>query len=195
MAEKIVERGNRVTGIDVLEQPAKAEMFEQYITADLNHGLSGAITQLRGKKFDKILFMDVLEHLVTPEKLLQDARAVLKSSSQLLISVPNVANITVRLALVFGSFNYTERGILDKTHLRWFTRKTARRMLEANGYEVVDEKFTVMPIELILRLSAKNSMMRFATGILAFFTAMMPSLLSYQTVLVARAKPAGSSND
>jgi hypothetical protein len=44
--------------------------------------------------------------------------------------VPNVANIAIRLMLLFGQFNYTERGILDKTHLRFFTRKTARRMVE-----------------------------------------------------------------
>jgi 2-polyprenyl-3-methyl-5-hydroxy-6-metoxy-1,4-benzoquinol methylase len=193
MAEKLVERGNRVTGIDRLDRPRKTDLFEQYISADLSHGLGGAVEQLRGKKFDKILLMDVLEHLVEPEKLLQDVRPLLKSSGQLLVSVPNIANVTIRLALAFGSFKYTERGILDKTHLRWFTRKTAHRILEANGYEVLDQKMTVMPVELVLGLSPRNPFMRFATGLLALLTAIMPSLLGYQTVLVARATAPGSS--
>ncbi|MGA7239751.1 MAG: bifunctional glycosyltransferase/class I SAM-dependent methyltransferase [Bryobacteraceae bacterium] len=192
MAEKIAASENSMTGIDVLDRPAKAEVFEQYIQADLTYGLGDAVEQLSGKRFDKILLMDVLEHLVNSERVLQEARELLKSSGRLLVSVPNVANITVRLLLAFGAFNYTERGILDKTHLRFFTRKTARRMLEANGYEVVDEKVTVMPIELVLGLAPTNPLMRFAVGVLAFFTAIMPSLLGYQIVLVARAKLAGS---
>jgi glycosyltransferase involved in cell wall biosynthesis len=192
MAEKIAANENCMTGIDVLDQPAKAEVFERYIQADLTYGLGDAVERLSGKRFDKILLMDVLEHLVNSEKVLREARGLLKSSGQLLVSVPNVANITVRLLLAFGAFNYTERGILDKAHLRFFTRKTARRMLEANGYEVVDEKVTVMPIELILGLSPKNPLMRFAVGMLALFTNIMPSLLGYQIVLVARAKSLAS---
>ena len=128
MAEKIAASENSMTGIDVLDRPAKAEVFEQYIQADLTYGLGDAVEQLSGKRFDKILLMDVLEHLVNSERVLQEARELLKSSGRLLVSVPNIANITVRLLLVFGAFNYTERGILDKTHLRFFTRKTARRI-------------------------------------------------------------------
>jgi 2-polyprenyl-3-methyl-5-hydroxy-6-metoxy-1,4-benzoquinol methylase len=193
MAEKIAARGNRMVGIDVLDQPARIEAFDKYISSDLSHGLGTAVQELGGTMFDKILLMDVLEHLASPETVLQQARGLLRPSGRLLLSVPNVANVTVRLALAFGQFNYTERGILDKTHRWFFTRKTARRLLEANGYEVVGEKLTVMPIELVLGLSPKNPLMKFATSILAFFTALLPSLLGYQTVLVARARQTGPS--
>jgi hypothetical protein len=73
--------------------------------------------------------------------------------------VPNVANITVRLALLFGRFNYMERGILDRTHLRFFTHKTARELLEHAGYAILEERLTVMPIELVVGLSSKSWMM------------------------------------
>ena len=84
--------------------------------------------------------LDILEHLVRPERLLQDCREVLTPKGAVVISVPNVANIAVRLMLLFGRFDYTERGILDKTHLRFFTRKAARAMLRGNGYKVVEKR-------------------------------------------------------
>jgi 2-polyprenyl-3-methyl-5-hydroxy-6-metoxy-1,4-benzoquinol methylase len=193
MAEKIAAQNNRVTGVDVLEQPAKREIFEDYISADLNSGLDKD-QRLANKRFDKILLMDVLEHLTDPASLLRSARTLLKPSGQLLVSVPNVANITVRLALAFGQFNYTERGILDKTHFRFFTRATARKLLEENGYEVLAQRMTVMPTELILGLAPKNPLMRAITRIVHGLTSLMPSLLGYQVVLVARARRAPLSH-
>lgn len=88
--------------------------------------------------------------------------------------------------LLFGRFNYTERGLLDRTHLRFFTRKTARRLLEESGYRVLREEATVMPIELVLNLSPHNLVLRFCNRLLALFTRMLPGLLGYQIVLVAR---------
>jgi SAM-dependent methyltransferase len=163
-------------------------VFDRYISASLHDGFGDAMEQLDRHRFDKILLMDVLEHLVDPESLLRDCRKLLKPNGELLVSVPNIANLTVRLALAFGQFNYAERGILDKTHLRFFTRKTARRMLAGNGFEIVKEKMTVMPLELVLGLAAANPLMRMITGTLAILTALAPGLLGYQTVLVARSK-------
>jgi 2-polyprenyl-3-methyl-5-hydroxy-6-metoxy-1,4-benzoquinol methylase len=102
MASKIAAQQNRVVGIDVLTRPEKEEAFTQYISADLSEGLAEATRALGGeatralgsRKFDKILLMDVLEHLVKPEKLLQDCHNLLKPAGQVLVSVPNVANLT-----------------------------------------------------------------------------------------------------
>jgi hypothetical protein len=104
----------------------------------------------------------------------------------MVISVPNVANITVRLALLFGRFEYRERGILDRTHVRFFTRRTARRFLEANGCEVLETRATVMPLELVFGLSPRNRLMRAINAVAALFTAAMPRLFGYQWVFVAR---------
>ena len=82
----------------------------------------------------------------------------------LVVSVPNVANITVRLALLFGRFDYTDRGILDRTHLHFYTRRTARAFLEENGWEIVTAKTTVMPLELVLGLDPANPLMRTITA-------------------------------
>ena len=102
------------------------------------------------------------------------------------MSLPNIANITIRLMLLFGRFEYTERGILDRTHVRFFTRKAARRFLRKTGTRSWQERLTVMPIELVLGLSPENLPMRALNRLLAAVTRLMPGLLGYQIVLVAR---------
>jgi len=181
-ARSVAEHGNRITGIDTLPKPADPEAFENFISADLSAGLP----DLDGKRFDKILLMDVLEHISAPQVVLRDCRKVLKPHGLILVCVPNIANISVRLMLLAGRFNYTERGILDRTHLRFFTRKTAHQMLTDNGYEVVREMSTVIPTELALGVSADNAFMIAANRILAFFTRFMRGLLAYQHILIAR---------
>lgn len=187
-ASKLAANGNAVTGVDQLQAPRFENVFEQYIAADLNEGIAGVAPALQRQSFDRILLMDVLEHLLEPEQLLKDCHSLLKPQGQVLVSVPNVANINVRVALLFGRFNYTDRGILDRTHLRFFTRKSARKMLIAAGYEIVSERMTVIPIELSLGISAHNLIARTLNTILFVLTFFFPTLLGYQSVFVARSR-------
>ena len=83
-------------------------------------------------------------------------------------------------------FEYAPRGILDQTHLRFFTRRSARRFIEDCGFEVVRQETTMMPVELALGVSAGNRAMKLANRILRVFTRLMPGLLGYQFVFVAR---------
>lgn len=84
--------------------------------------------------FDCIVFADVLEHLKRPDEVLKKAKDYLKDTGILLISLPNIAFISVRLGLLSGRFDYTEYGLLDKSHLRFFTAKTAKRLIAQSGY-------------------------------------------------------------
>jgi glycosyltransferase involved in cell wall biosynthesis len=186
-AQELARNGNRVVGVDALSTPALDSAFEAYIPADLGHGLTDAFPVLQGRQFDKVLLMDILEHLPNPELLLQHCRKVLKPTGQALISVPNVANISVRLMLLLGRFSYADRGIMDRTHLRFFTRKTAQRLIETNGYRVVKWKTTAIPVELVLGLKPDSAVARFAANLLGVFTAILPGLLGYQFVFVASA--------
>jgi methionine biosynthesis protein MetW len=86
--------------------------------------------------FDVVVFADVLEHLPSPAEALTRAIPVLKPGGIVLISVPNVAHWTVRLRLLMGRFDYTDTGILDATHLRWFTAKTIRSLCTDVGLDV-----------------------------------------------------------
>lgn len=87
--------------------------------------------------FDLVLFSDVLEHLVDPSSALLRARNLLRPGGMVLASVPNVAHWTVRWNLLCGRFDSTSLGIMDRTHLRWYTAKTARELFESSGYRVL----------------------------------------------------------
>lgn len=86
-----------------------------------------------------ILAADVLEHLVAPEQLLQRLPEVLCPDGRIIVSLPNVAHVSVRLSLVLGRFDYTETGILDRTHLHLYTFQSARRLLEGAGLRIEQE--------------------------------------------------------
>lgn len=187
-AAEVAGFSNEVTGIDMVEKPKRLDAMRQYVRADLSDGLGAAIPQLEEQRFDKVLLMDVIEHLPHPERILKQCRGLLTGKGQLILSLPNVANITVRLSLLLGRFEYTERGLLDRTHLRFFTRKSARRMIEAAGYEIVRETMTVMPVELALGISPHNPLMKAVNFLLKIATVLMPGLLGYQCMYCLRPK-------
>lgn len=185
-AAELNKNGNRVTGVDQLQAPANAEAFEQYFSADLDRGLGPAAAALAGREFDRVLLLDVLEHLRVPEQLLGECHNLAGRDGHVIVSLPNIANISVRLMLLFGRFEYMQRGILDRTHIGFFTRKTARRLLEQNGYTVIEQRSTIMPVEIVLGLAPDGVLMRVISWLLAGMTKLMPGLFGYQTVLVAK---------
>ena len=134
--------------------------------------------------FDVVVFADVLEHVARPEEVLARAHGWLRDGGRLFVSLPNVANVTVRGALLLGRFSYADRGILDRTHLRFYTRKTATRLVEDAGFLVRTVAATAMPYELALpRLgwAAKGLMREFATA----SARVWPTLFGYQFVFEA----------
>jgi len=134
--------------------------------------------------FDVVVFADVLEHVARPEEVLARARGWLRDGGRLFVSLPNVANVTVRGALLLGRFSYAERGILDRTHLRFYTRKTARRLIEDSGFVVRSVVATAMPYELAFpsaRGAARALMRSFATA----SARLWPTLFGYQFVFEA----------
>jgi 2-polyprenyl-3-methyl-5-hydroxy-6-metoxy-1,4-benzoquinol methylase len=195
VAAVLKKNGNRVTGIDALAEAGHAEAFEQYFSADLEDGIAPVVEKLQGKRFDRVLLLDILEHLRNSDRLLRQCREVVEPTGQVIISVPNVANITVRLMLLMGRFTYTQRGILDKTHVQFFTRKTARQFVEQNGYKILAEKLTVMPVELKLGWSTTNFFMKALNRTLAALTALMPGLFGYQIMFVAQTLQPGANNE
>lgn len=189
-AAEIVKQGNRVTGVDALPQASETPALSDYYSADLNDGFEDVVERLQGKRFDRILLLDILEHLQLPERILEQCHQLLAGDGQVIVSVPNIANISVRWMLFFGKFNYTERGILDKTHQRFFTRKTARRFVTEAGYRIVREQMTVVPLELALGLSPEGHLFGVLNWCLGKLTKAMPGLFGYQIMLVAQSRRA-----
>jgi 2-polyprenyl-3-methyl-5-hydroxy-6-metoxy-1,4-benzoquinol methylase len=186
VAAALKENGNQVTGVDVLPAAVNHEAFERYFSADMSGGIAPVLQCLEGRRFERILLLDILEHLHRPERVLEQCHQALAPGGQLVISLPNVAHLSVRLMLLFGGFNYTERGILDKTHVHFFTRKTAHQMVKRCGYTIRSERFTVTPVELVLGMDAGHWFMKFTNRILTVATNLMPGLLAYQVMLVAQ---------
>jgi 2-polyprenyl-3-methyl-5-hydroxy-6-metoxy-1,4-benzoquinol methylase len=88
--------------------------------------------------FDVVVLGDVLEHLPDPHVALERAQRWLRPDGRLVISLPNVAHWTVRLGLLLGRWEYRDRGILDDTHLRFFTRSSIEDLFAGSGF-VIDE--------------------------------------------------------
>lgn len=85
---------------------------------------------------DVVIMADVLEHLIDPWKFLKRLKNWIKPSATLIVCIPNVQHWSIQFGLLAGNFDYSESGLLDKTHLRFFTKKTIVNMFESNGYIV-----------------------------------------------------------
>jgi hypothetical protein len=99
--------------------------------------------------------------------------------------VPNVANLWVRLNLLFGRFEYTDRGICDRTHLRFFTRKTLIALAENAGLEIQTIRATPIPLELVNGFFVTFPG-RILHSMLARCTSWFPTLLGYQFIVEAK---------
>lgn len=188
-SKRLAAQGNRVTGIGASAEPKHQEAFEQYLRADMSYGLDADVRRkLEGKQFDRILLRDVLEHQVEPGQVLKDCRALLKDSGLIVVTTPNTANLTVRLSLLAGRFEMADRGLLDRTHLRFFTRRTARKLLNDAGYDIVAENSTVIPLELSLGIDPANVMMKILNGLMRVVTSCWATLFGYEFVFLCRPK-------
>jgi 2-polyprenyl-3-methyl-5-hydroxy-6-metoxy-1,4-benzoquinol methylase len=193
LAEEFVRRGNRVTGIDALDAGQVSPALSRYIQTDFHAtGMAGVKASLGDAKFDKILLLDVIEHVPDSEGMVRECLSLLRPGGQIIISVPNIANISVRLALLFGQFDYMPRGIMDRTHLRFFTRKTIRELIGAQGLAIIRHRMTVIPLEVMIGLASRNILIRMMHGALIFLTRLMPGLFGYQSFIVAEPRRPGA---
>ena len=135
--------------------------------------------------YDAIVFADVLEHTTDPLSILVHLVSLQKPGCKIIISVPNIANLWVRLNLLFGRFDYTERGILDKTHLRFFTHKTLIKMVQQADLTIDCVKVTPIPLELVSNffLSSTGAVVFL---IFAALTKLFPTILGYQFIIQAK---------
>jgi len=126
--------GCRVTGIEV--RPEAAEGARRFAEDVLVGDFATMPLTLPRSIFDTILLIDVLEHLADPIGGLRRLFPLLRNDGRIVVAIPNVAHWSVRFRLLAGRFDYEHSGILDRTHLRFYTRGTARAMLEQAGLEI-----------------------------------------------------------
>jgi 2-polyprenyl-3-methyl-5-hydroxy-6-metoxy-1,4-benzoquinol methylase len=134
---------------------------------------------------DAIVLGDVLEHLRDPASLLRLVHDSLRGKGRAFISVPNIANVTVRLGLLFGVFEYRDRGILDNTHLRFYTMRTIKRQIEEAGFRILAVRGSSVPVRLIVGKWMPEPLLRLGESLLALLTRLWKSLFAYQIIIVA----------
>lgn len=133
-----------VTGIDSDTAALEVARLRLNAVTMANLEVPGWSTSLVASdaRFDVVLFGDVLEHTKEPERILEEGRALLSAKGFAIVSLPNIANLRIRLGLLGGKFEYGDSGILDQTHIRFFTLSTARRMVREAGYAIVSETYS-----------------------------------------------------
>jgi 2-polyprenyl-3-methyl-5-hydroxy-6-metoxy-1,4-benzoquinol methylase/glycosyltransferase involved in cell wall biosynthesis len=130
MSRALREQGCTVVGIEIHPEAAQkaASICERVIVEDLDY--LNFERELGTDRFDVVLAADVLEHLKDPLFILQTIKQFVLPRGYVVISVPNVAHISVRLALLAGKFPYGETGLLDQTHIRFLTRESIEQLME-----------------------------------------------------------------
>lgn len=168
--------GHKIEGVEFYgidgNELALAEAAKSYVAVsliDLNRPPSQRPFE---KEFDVIVFGDILEHLVEPSLLLQACQSWLAPGGRILVSLPNVALWRIRFDLLRGRFDYQDYGVLDRTHLHFFTFRTARVLVEEAG-------FTILRV-----LGAANSL-----GFLARRVPALRNLVSINVIIEASVAP------
>lgn len=130
------EKGCSVTGVDIY-QPALEKALPYLSDSFVGNVENDTFFQfLEGKKFDSIVIMHVLEHLIQPEVLLSKLKECLSENGNIVFVVPNISAWNSRLNILKGNFQYTETGLMDKTHLRFFNYFTAQDLVNQAGLNV-----------------------------------------------------------
>ncbi|MBO9555478.1 class I SAM-dependent methyltransferase [Cellulomonas sp.] len=145
LGEVLIERGCTVDGVEV--DPDAAEIARKrglrtVTVMDLDR--EDLAATLEGQQYDRIILADVLEHLMRPGAVLAAASTLLAPGGQIVISVPNVTHGSLRLALLQGRWDYRDTGLLDRTHIRFFTQESILALVEEAGLQVARLRSTIV---------------------------------------------------
>jgi 2-polyprenyl-3-methyl-5-hydroxy-6-metoxy-1,4-benzoquinol methylase len=181
LARPLIEKNVQVTGVDVGPDERLARELTDYFQRDLEDPLDLPC----GRDFDYVVCADVIEHLSNRRRLLQSCRRYLKPEGRLVISTPNIALWFYRLSLAVGRFEYGPRGVLDETHVHLYTGSTFRREVEKAGFDVVRQRVTALPFEVVFESTGRSRLVRGLAATYHLLARIWPSLFAYQYVLEA----------
>lgn len=147
MTRVLLARGYRVTVVE--NDPEALKVLQTLGVEVISANLDGAdwLNALAGRRFDVVLACDVLEHLRTPEDVLQRLSDCVAPMGRLVISVPNIAYAGVVAAMRHGIFDYSDKGQLDRTHVRFFTKRSLEKVLLECGWSPRMWEANRLPVE------------------------------------------------
>ena len=136
-------------------------------------------------KFDIVILGDILEHLVNPWRALNSVEQITHESSKILISMPNSGHWYFRLKVLLGKIEYTNNGLFDKTHLRFFTRKSSEELIKGSNFKVVSTNYSSIPWENIFKSGIVSKVLSIFERFLIF---LRPQLFAYQFIFLVEPK-------
>jgi len=146
----------KVTGWDL--KLTNIEAYEEYYVSMVERNVEKE--GLGNEKYDAVVFSDVLEHLNDAEKVFRQSRDILTAGGKVILSLPNVAYFENRLRVFMGNWDYTDDGILDRTHIRFYTLETARYLITDAGFTIVEME----PEIPIIHSTWKRKLFSFLSG-------------------------------
>lgn len=170
--------------VDAVEpNPAWARGCQPYYRSVVASGIEDAA--LPEREYKVIVCADILEHTVDPVAVLSRLHQVAAADAIYLVSLPNIAHLSVRLLLLLGRFPMMERGILDRTHLHFYTRDTARQMLEKGGLRIRRVAATSVPLDELWKGGARNPVFHLMKQLQYLLVALLPRLFAFQFIFEA----------
>jgi glycosyltransferase involved in cell wall biosynthesis len=186
VAEQLRAAGHHVTGVDLIAHEGVKERVDRFVEADLDLGIP---PQVEGP-FDVVVAADVLEHVRRPDRILDQIRPLLAPGGSVVTSVPNFGHWYPRARVALGRFDYDRRGILDRDHIRFFTRASFERLVTGTGFRVARRLSTGLPLEVVERGGAGGDSSRFGATLAKLdrtAARVRPQLFAYQFLYELRA--------
>lgn len=181
------QRGHYVVGVD--QHPPKFAL-DEFIPGDI----SGSLPIDAERQFDVIVLADVLEHTSDPLKLLRQASRHLAPNGRVLVSLPNAVHWSVRAVVASGRFDYTNQGILDRGHLRFFTQASARRLFDDAELVIESTLTTPVPWEKVIPRVLGSTVSKQVERFDYLLTRLRPNLFAYQHIFELRARSSADSS-
>ncbi|HKY67343.1 MAG TPA: bifunctional glycosyltransferase/class I SAM-dependent methyltransferase [Acidimicrobiales bacterium] len=175
VADELRRRGHSVVGVDGVAYDGVRDRVDEFHQADLEDGLPAEI----GGEFDLVIAGDIIEHVRWPDRLMDELATRLANDGEMLASVPNFAHWYPRARVSLGLFDYDQRGILDRTHLRHFTRRSFRRLVKESSLELVELRYSGLPLGAV-GLSGLGP--RIVQGLDRRLVRTWPTMFAYQLI-------------
>jgi 2-polyprenyl-3-methyl-5-hydroxy-6-metoxy-1,4-benzoquinol methylase len=134
LGEYLKTLGHHVVGIDITSEAI--DVAKNYLDEAYNEYLDVFLNKNPNRKFDVVIFGDVLEHITNSEEMLLLVQNHLEINGKIISSIPNVSHMAVRCMLLEGRWEYAELGLLDKDHVRFFTKPSIMKLFESTGMKV-----------------------------------------------------------